>query len=69
MMWMKGRFWYHGTIVHSISIYKALKGKGKISVYAMPVPDGKIVNFERYENEHGIDGYRALYKVNVRINK
>ena len=67
MRYHKGKFLYHGTIISCYSDAVELKVKRCLSRFAMPVPGGRIVNFERKENKHGIENYYALYKVNVKL--
>lgn len=65
MIWHKGQFLYRGRILNTVHDLLELREKKKITRYAMPVPGGRIVDFTRKENEHNIDMYYALYKVNV----
>lgn len=67
MIYKDGRYLYSGRIICSWSDIDELTSKRATSRYAMPVPGGKIVDFQRKENEHNITGLRALYKVNVRM--
>lgn len=69
MIWHKGRFLYSGRILCSPSDAHELRVKKKITRYAMPVPGGKIVDMQKKENENNIQGYYALYKVNVYLKE